>query len=151
MDAFVLIGSANTRKSSICRSLTGCFNRSYRDILATNNNTLDIYARVSSLQESETTPADFYQEASNTRQNNVLFALWPNAHTKKPTLYPDADTYLQYFQQQGWNIRKIAILGSNNNMLSTTFATGVLQTFPNTRADPINLSSMNVRNHFNWI
>ena len=32
MDAYILIGNANTRKTSVTRSLTGCFNRSVRDI-----------------------------------------------------------------------------------------------------------------------
>ena len=32
MDAYILIGNANTRKTAVVRSLSGCFNRSVREI-----------------------------------------------------------------------------------------------------------------------
>ena len=57
MDAYIVIGNPNTRKSSVVRSLTGCFNRSIRDILLVGDKTaLRLYARVGCVQDTSTTP-----------------------------------------------------------------------------------------------
>ena len=59
MDAYIVIGNANTRKASVLRSLTGCFNRSVREILPLDAAApLRLYARVGSLQDTRTTPAE---------------------------------------------------------------------------------------------
>ena len=47
MNAYLVVGDANTRKSSVLRSLTGCFNRSNREIalfLLDHGARLDIFA-----------------------------------------------------------------------------------------------------------
>ena len=63
MDAYILIGNLNTRKSSVVRGLTGCFNRSVRDIVPVGGkNALRLYARVGALQETRTRPEDFGAE-----------------------------------------------------------------------------------------
>ena len=50
MDAYLIIGNPNTRKASLVRSLTGCFNRSVRDILIQGAKTpVRFYARVGTL------------------------------------------------------------------------------------------------------
>ena len=50
MDAYLIIGNPNTRKASLVRSLTGCFNRSVRDILIQGSKTPQrFYARAGAL------------------------------------------------------------------------------------------------------
>lgn len=146
MDAYLIVGDANTRKSSVLRSLTGCFNRSNREILLVNQQQIDVYARVSSLQESKTTPADFIAEATATGQSTVVFCLWPGPNPDDPVSYPDAAAYVFAFQAAGWQFQASAVLGS------TPFrpATPRVQVFPNTPAQPINVGAQAVRTHFGW-
>jgi hypothetical protein len=71
MDAYLIIGNPNTRKASLVRSLTGCFNRSVRDILIQGSKTpLRFYARVGALQDTRTTVEDFAAEVGVLGQNS---------------------------------------------------------------------------------
>lgn len=146
MEAYVIIGDANTRKSSVLRSLTGCFNRSNRDIAIATGSILQIYARVSSLQESETTPSDFIAEVSGTGQKSVVFCLWQLPNPKDPLLYPDANSYIAALSAVGWKFHAAAVLGS------ASLACSVPNTahFRNVLAQPINVSAQLVRAHFGW-
>lgn len=146
MDAYVIIGEPNARKSSVTRSLTGCFNRSQRNILLNNNSQIKIYARVSSLQESETEAKNFLIEATNTGCSFVIFCLWPNANPQNAELYPDAQSYLSYFSDAGWNIVKVAVLGQINTVHTYTNEAR----FPNSTSLPINQTAQAVRQHFGW-
>ena len=78
MDAYLVIGNPNTRKASVVRSLSGCFNRSVRDILPLGGKQpLRLYARVGSLQDTKAGPQDFIAEAARARCNAVLCCLAP--------------------------------------------------------------------------
>lgn len=146
MDAYVIVGDANTRKSSVLRSLTGCFNRSNRDVILAGGNVLQIYARVSSLQESKTEPQDFINEVLATGQSSVIFCLWPHANPKDPALYPNAHSYISAFTQAGWRFQASAVLGAS------TFqpATPRPAYFSGVPSQPINLAAQAVRQHFGW-
>lgn len=144
MDAYIIIGGPNTRKSSVTRSLTGCFNRSVRNILLQNGAQIQIYARVSSLQESETTAQDFIVEVNQTDCQFVVFCLWPMPNSSNPIAYPDAATYLSAFSAAGWNIVKVAVLGQGQ----AAYPNQAL--FPNSQTDPINQTAQAVRLHFGW-
>ena len=111
MDVFVIIGNANTRKSSVVRSLTGCFTRSLRDIQpAAGGPPRRVYARARALQFTRTRPADFAAEASATRCDTVLVCLTPDANPLDPARLPDAETYLAQFRAVGWKLKSIAVL-----------------------------------------
>jgi hypothetical protein len=147
MQAYVVIGNPNTRKSSVLRCLTGCFNRSVRDIQLLNASApLRIYARVGSLQESRTTAKDFEAEVARKRCGAVVFCLWPSAHPLEPASYPDAQTYLDAFKAAGWKVQAVAVLGQN--------AGGVKHArqrqFAQASTDPINLTALQVRTLFGW-
>jgi hypothetical protein len=147
MDLYLVVGNPNTRRASLVRSLTGCFNRSVRDIeLLSGRATLKLYARVGSLQETKTTPADFLTEIAAARCNAVLCCVVPNAHPSSPTLYPPAQTYLEYFKEAGLRIRAIAVLGQNSGGLKSP----TLRQFPQSGTVPINLTASAVRRHFGW-
>ena len=148
MDAYILIGNPNTRKSSVVRGLTGCFNRSVRDILPVGGkNALRLYARVGALQETRTRPEDFRAEVEKTRCAAVLCCLAPSAHPNHPGLYPDAQAYLARFKAEGWRIRSIAVLGQNGG--GVRFA-NLLQ-LPLAPTAPINVTVQAVRAHFGWL
>jgi len=146
MDAYFIVGEPNARKSSILRSLTGCANRSIRDIRLANGRNIRVYARVSSLQESETTPQQFIAEAGSKGVDAVVFCLWPYANSKKPAAYPDAASYVAAFQQASWNFIACAVLGGTRFRPNTPR----VHTFPGAVVDPINVTAAAVRQHYRW-
>jgi hypothetical protein len=147
MDAYIVIGNPNTRKASVVRSLTGCFNRSVRDIMIRGGKSpLRLYARAGSLQETRTRPGDFLSEAEKTRCAAVLCCLSPSAHPNDPALYPDAEAYVARFMAAGWQIRSIAVLGQNGGGIRSAN----LRQFPQASTAPINVTAHAVRTHFDW-
>jgi len=147
MDAYLVIGNPNTRKASVLRSLTGCFNRSVRDILPLGGRTpLRLYARIGSLQDTRTTPEDFIAEAGRARCNAVLCCLAPSANPDHADRYPDAAAYLAVFKAAGWRIKAIAVLGQNGGGVRSPN----LMPFPQAPVAPINQTARAVRAHFGW-
>ncbi len=147
MDAYIIIGNPNTRKASVLRSLTGCFNRSVRDIQPLGGRpTLRLYARVGALQDSRCAPADFVAEATRMRCEAVLCCLAPTAHPDHAERLPDAQAYVAAFKAAGWRIRSIAVLGQNGGGVRSP---NLLQ-FPQAPVAPINQTARAVRNHFGW-
>lgn len=147
MDAYLIVGEPNARKSSVLRALTGCANRSVRDIRLASGLDVEMYARVSSLQESKTTPAQFINEASTKGPQTVVFCLWPFANPLPAAKCPDADGYIAAFQRAGWNLIACAVLGH------TTYRPTMqrVRHFPAATGDPINVTAAAVRSHFRWL
>lgn len=147
MDAFVIIGNTNTRKSSVVRSLTGCFNRSLRDIeLASGGPVRRVYVRAGALQHARTRPADFVAEAAAKRCDTVLVCLTPDPNPIDAADLPDAGAYLAQFRAAGWNVRSIAVLGQNDGGVRSPG----LKHFPQAPTLPINVTAHAVRTHFGW-
>jgi hypothetical protein len=114
MDAYIIIGNTNTRKASLLRSLTGCFNRSVRDILLQGDKRPQrFYARVGTLQDTRTTIDQFVQEVMRSRCEATVFCLSPGAKPDQPDL-PDAQTYVAALRKLGWRIKGVAVLGQND-------------------------------------
>jgi hypothetical protein len=147
MQAYIIIGGPHVRKSSVIRSLTGCFNRNARNIALVNGQHIQIYARVSSLQESKTTPQQFISEAQQYNCLYVVFSMWPHANPANPMLYPDAATYIQAFTAAHWQINKVAVLGQSS--VPVPYPNQAF--FPNSPTAPINLTAQAVRSHFGWL
>ena len=147
MDLYLIVGNPNTRKASLVRSLTGCFNRSVRDIQPLGGKpTLRLYARVGTLQDSKCGPDDFVAEVARMRCGAVLCCLAPGAHPDHGERLPDAAAYLAAFKAAGWRPRAIAVLGQNGGGLRSP---NLLQ-FPQAPIAPINLTARAVRAHFGW-
>jgi hypothetical protein len=147
LDAYIVIGNPNTRKSSLVRALTGCFNRSVRDILPEHGrHPMRLYARAGALQETRTGIDDFIAEAGRLRCSAVLCCLWPSAHPMLPQAWPHAAAYLERFEAAGWRIAAIAVLGQNGGEVRSP----VLRQFPQASTDPINATARAVRAHFGW-
>lgn len=146
MNAYLLIGEPGTRKSSLLRSLTGCFNRNERDIQLLDGRTIKIYARVSTLQESKTTPKDFLAEVQKRNCSNVIFSLLPDPNPLFPIPFPDAQTYIDAFLAAGWNFVSTAVVGVHP--ISPTVPN--VAHFPRAASLPINIVARNIRAHFDW-
>ena len=147
MDLYLVVGNPNTRKSSLIRSLTGCFNRSVRDILPTGGKApLRLYARVGSLQDTRTTPKDFMAEAGRMRCAAVLCCLTPNANPNHREQCPDAASYLAHFSAEGWHLRAVVVLGQDAGGLRSPRLLQLAQS----GTVPINVTARAVRVHFGW-
>lgn len=146
MKAYLIIGEPETRKSSLLRSLTGCFNRSERDIQLLDGSSIRIYARVSALQETKTSPKDFINEVNKRGCPYVLFSLLPDPNPLFPIPYPDAQLYIDLFEEAGWSFVKTAVLGTH----PISPALPNVAHFPRAPSLPINLVAKNVRTHFEW-
>jgi hypothetical protein len=148
MDVYLVIGNTNTRKATLVRSLTGCFNRSVRDIaLRDSGQVVRVYARVGALQETKTTPDDLVAEVQRARCQAVLCCLSPGPHATYPALYPDAPTYIGRFQSAGWRIHAMAVLGQNAGGVKSPN----LRQFPLAPTAPVNVTSRALLDHFGWI
>lgn len=148
MDLYLVVGNTNTRKASLVRALSGCFNRSLRDIQPRVGRTpLKLYARVGTLQETRTRPDDFVAEVGRVRCSAVLCCLLPAAHPHAPDDLPAAAAYVHRFEQAGWRVAAIAVLGQDRGGLRSRR----LQQFPQAGTAPINLTAAAVRAHFDWL
>lgn len=146
MDAYLLIGNPNTRKSSLLRALTGCFNRSVRDIETLEGEVLRLYVRVAALQASRATAEDFADEARRSRCGAVAFSLWPGANPLDAQRLPDAPTYVDRLRAAGFRFQRIAVLGAHPLQLRMQ---GV-ERFPKVLVQPINATAHAIRQHFGW-
>ena len=142
MDAYLIIGNPNTRKASLVRSLTGCFNRSVRDIQIQGSKTpLRFYARVGALQDARTSVEDFVAEAGRARCQAVVFCLSPSSTDR-----PDAQAYVAGFKAAGWRIKAVAVLGQNGGGVRASN----LRQYPQAPTAPINVTAREVRAQFGW-
>ncbi|NDY91340.1 hypothetical protein [Ideonella livida] len=151
MQAHVLIGNPHTRKSSLLRCLTGCFNRNVRDIALAQGGAVRVYARVAALQESRTEVADFMTEVVRSRCEHTVFALWPEAHPGDPERWPGATAYLQHLADAGWRLQRVAVLGAHPWTPPKALAGRELLRLPEVLSQPVNLSAQRIRQHFGWL
>ncbi|WP_372661201.1 hypothetical protein [Hydrogenophaga sp.] len=148
MDAYIIIGNANTRKASLVRSLSGCFNRSVRDIqLQGPKKPQRFYARVGALQDTRTTVEQFVAEVAKARCEAVLFCLSPGANKTDLLEYPDAQTYVAELRALRWHIKAIAVLGQNSGGVHAPN----LRQYTHAPAAAVNVTAKDVRAQFGWV
>ncbi|MCP5285759.1 MAG: hypothetical protein H6933_12755 [Burkholderiaceae bacterium] len=148
MDLYLIVGNPNTRKSSVMRSLTGCFNRSLRDIQPSDGRApIRLYVRVGALQETRCSAEELAAEARRQHANAVLCGLWPQSHPHEPQRWPDAATYLAAFDALGFRRRAIAVLGQNGAGLRGP----KVMAFPLAPRQPLNVTAQGVRQFFGWV
>lgn len=149
MDAYVVIGSQHSYKSSVVRSLSGSRVSGVRFYALHSKKVAPVYVRLSSLQEGDgLNPEDFLRLVEKSGAEATLFALRPTGRGR----FPDADAYLGYFIGKGWNIKRVAVMGASASPLHTTnLSEKAISCFP-LRAQPIavNLVAADVRAHFGW-
>ncbi len=147
MDAYLLIGNANTRKTSVIRSLSGCFNRSVRDIQLQSGRPVRFYARVGALQGTRTTLDEFVQEVQRARCDGVLFSLLPTAVHTDLMDYPDAQTYVAGLRERGWRFKCVAVLGQDGGGVRAPN----LRQYVQAPTAPVNVTARDVRAQFGWL
>jgi hypothetical protein len=147
MDAYILIGNTSTRKTSVIRSLTGCFNRSVRDIQLQTGRPLRFYARIGALQHTRTMPDEFVQEVARSRCEAVIFSLLPSAVQTDLVAYPDAQTYVADLRARGWRIKGVAVLGQDGGGVRAPN----LRQYVQAPTAPVNLTARDVRAQFGWL
>ncbi len=148
MDAYLIIGNANTRKASLVRSLTGCFNRSSREVVMQSaKRPVRFYVRVGALQSTRTTLDEFAHEAQRARAEAVLCCLSPSADPTEPLEFPDAAAYVANMRQRGWRIKGVAVLGQNGGGVRAPN----LRQYVQASTAPVNLTARDVRAQFGWV
>ncbi len=161
MDAYVIIGSNDSGKSSLTRCLTGSGSGKIRTrpIAILSGVTIDVYVHISSLQENYKRvrdASDFARQVRREKCDAVLFTLWPHGRGGR-NKRPDADTYLRHFiSQEHWNVVKVACLGNAATSITTALPKGVIKSFSEVTAPgaktpmPANTVAELVREHFGW-
>ncbi len=148
MDAYLLIGNPGTRKSTVIRCLSGCFNRSVRDIqMQDSKRPVRCYVRAGTLQNSRTTADEFVQEVARARCDAVLFSLLPTALKGEAIEFPDAQTYVAELRQRGWRICGVAVFGQDGGGVRAPN----LRQYVQAPAAPSNLTARDVRAQFGWL
>jgi hypothetical protein len=148
MDVYLIIGNPNTRKASLVRSLTGCFNRSVRDILIQGAKTPKrFYARVGTLQDTRTTVEDFIAEVARARCQAVICCLSPSVARDGAADRPDAQAYVAGFRAVGWQIKAVAVLGQNGGGVRASN----LRQYPLAPTAPVNVTARDIRAQFGWV
>lgn len=147
LDAYLIIGNPNTRKASLVRSLTGCFNRSVRDIVMQGVKApVKVYARVGTLQDTGTSVEAFLGEVNRARCQAVICCLAPSVVAGQAPDRPDAQAYVAGFKAAGWRIKAVAVLGQNGGGVRATN----LRQYPAAPTAPINLTAREIRAQFGW-
>lgn len=148
MDAYLIIGNSNTRKASLVRSLTGCFNRSVRDIQIQGAKApVRFYARIGTLQDTRTSVDDFVAEVARARCQAVIFCLSPSTGQGTGADAQDAQAYVTGFKAAGWRIKAVAVLGQNAGGVRASN----LRQYPQAPTLPINVTAREVRAQFGWV
>jgi hypothetical protein len=147
--AYVILGNANTRKSSTARALTGVARRKSVTV-ATNTGNIEIFVQISSLQESEIQPSDFVAEMNSGGYENVLVTLWVSERVTSSDTYPQGVDYLQVFIDDGWSIAYVVVLAASTFHGSPT-GTPSPHFIPDSRTTPVNSIAAQIRDWWGWV
>jgi hypothetical protein len=153
MDAYVIIGERESGKSSVARSLTGSgwssAGRKQARLIATIKAIINVFVYPTSLQEKKIKPEDFFNLVKQQQDcEAAVFSLRP----RRGNGCDDADTYLRYFIGQGWNIIRVACLGTPVSHIATELPNGAIRAFPRiTATTPVNEVAAQVRSYFEWV
>ncbi|MFH1010934.1 MAG: hypothetical protein V1784_06850 [bacterium] len=143
---YIVIGEAETRKSSCIRALSGVCRRKSYEIATQNAGDIDIYIPgTSSLQERGISPDDFMDEVKRNSSENVLMSLWISATSTQP----DGHTYIQRFITSGWSIKEIVVLGENHLNLPANCPHPHF--IPKSPIMPANAIAAQIREQWQWL
>src|SRR5882672_6144705 len=146
---YVILGNANTRKSSTARALTGVAQRKSVTV-TTNTGNIEIFVQISSLQESEIQPADFIAEMASGGHENILVTLWVSQRVTLSYTYPPGIDYLQAFIADGWVIAHVVVLGAPT-LNGAPAGTATANFVSDSRTTPVNSITAQVRNWWGWV
>lgn len=157
----IIIGDADTRKSSLMRCLTGVSGgrsaNQNMDIALTNGTIIRVHCTTSALQESlnPRTPAQFIAEVQgmSPAPTDIAITLRVRARGSARTggPYPNATTYLSAFSQVNWPVANVALLGSAACALQPLAAGPNIAVVPNSPYRPTNETAAQVRQVWGWL
>ena len=143
---FIIIGDPNAGKSRTIRALTGA-NRvtgtGYR--IGTTTGEINVYVKLSALQENNIPPRDFIRTIQQGNYQNVLVCL----RRKQSNGQPDAIFYIEEFLNVGWNIKQIVVLGQALQNLQRNVPQP--NYIPNPNQLPSNTIASYVRQWWQWL
>ncbi len=149
----IVVGDANTRKSSLLRCLTGVGSGNatrYIQVAEASGNVLTVFCMLSALQESykPMTPAAFvrFVRQLSPQATDVAVTLRANARGT----YPGLAAYLQAFSQAGWPVRNAAFLGPGAYALRTSVAGANSVAVTRSPNQPTNQTAQQVRKAWGW-
>ena len=120
MEVMVLIGAANSRKSSTIRALTGVGKSVSRQggnpnwlVIYNPGVIINTYVQSTALQEVGVLPADFVARVGKTENKKVVVALRLKARVDHGNPMPAYQAYLNAFANARWTIIACATLENN--------------------------------------
>jgi hypothetical protein len=150
INVFIILGNRNTRKSSTVRALTGLGRRGICQIELTTSLDgilIDLYTRISALQESKDTPGDFVNEVNAKDNENILVPLWIDQMND----LPNGQTYIETFVAAGWNIKQIEVLGTNTLPYTIEIPKTMIHFHPNSSERPNNRNIIEIKSRWGWL
>ncbi|MFA5032894.1 MAG: hypothetical protein WC614_07735 [bacterium] len=142
-DIYIIMGTNNTRKSSVVRALTGVCQRGIYQI-STRSGDIDVFVQISALQEAGILPNQFTNEIKGIVCGAVLVPLHVGGKN-------NGLQYINAFVTAGWNIKHISLFGIT--ALPYPLPSGICSPFPisTTRTDPANKTASVLRNNWMWL
>ena len=149
----VIVGDANTRKSSLLRCLTGVVGgrsaNQLMDVLLSSGSIVQVFCTTSALQESldPKQPQRFIADvlAMKPVPTDVAITL----RLKNRASYPAATAYFAAFASAGWSVSSVALLGSASSTPVPVGARAV--SIPASMTQPTNESAASVRKVWGWV
>lgn len=143
---YLIIGNANSGKSSTIRALTGLgsHNRSKRiSITFLNNTEHEFFVQTSAAQEKNMNVNRLIRVINNANSEYNLIAL----RFDRPSTFPNYLSYLSRFEQEGWQIKKIVLLGNHEFLPQYQ---PILLRFDNPLDQTINKNASDIRKNWGW-
>lgn len=143
---YLIIGNANSGKSSTIRALTGfgSHNRSKRiSITFLNNTQHEFFLQTSAAQEKNINVNRLIRIIKKGNCEYNLIAL----RFDRPSTFPNYLSYIRRFEQEGWQIKKIVLLG-NHEFLPQYHP--ILLRFDSPHDQTINKNASDIRKNWGW-
>ena len=145
---FAILGDGNSRKSSTVRAITGAARYGVWTV-ATSSGNMDVYIRISSLQESNIDPQTFIADMTAAGHQNILVTLWVSQRATPTATFPAGTDYLRAFAAAGWIIQQIVVLGTTPLLLHAGAPAPNL--IPLSATTPANQIASLIRGWWNWL
>lgn len=144
VEAYVMLGNHNVRKSSSVRALTGAGSRGQRTV-ATNAGNIDVWTEIRALQENSITSSQFITTVTNSGVKYTLFPL----RIDQLGQFQRGASYIQDFIAAGWMIRDIVVLGAAAQGLPA--GTPNPNFIPQSPVTPANRIAAQIRAWWAWV
>jgi hypothetical protein len=153
----IIIGDANTRKSSLLRCLTGCSSSNTTvKVTQASGKVIDVYCKIRSLQEKtqknppqNLNPQQFIQEIKNLPNTPTDIAITLRVKPTNGCLGFGA--YLNAFSAIGWSVVNVALLENSSNISQSSISASNVVSVPNSKTQPTSQTSSHVRQAWKWM